>query len=152
MLNEQTTKLLIEQSESRPPEMLEFRLNKQMGTFSFNPSIKVAEQGKWLSAVTSSEPTNSVFNLTGEDNTFSITIPGYWFLSGSVGTVKGLKILLQHRSQNDIALHVKKIRERGNQKRIGENEHILSRLGFRKIEIIKNLKGTRYNNLEDMVF
>ena len=48
-----------------------------METFSFNPPIDLSE-GKWLVAVTSFEPTNSVFNITNENNRFSITIPGHW--------------------------------------------------------------------------
>ena len=49
-----------------------------METFSFSPSIHLAEEDKWLLAVTSFEATDSVFNLTDKNNSFSITIPSYW--------------------------------------------------------------------------
>ena len=39
---------LIEQRRRRPQETLEFKLNKQMATFSFNPPITLSEEGKWL--------------------------------------------------------------------------------------------------------
>ena len=48
-----------------------------MQTFSFNPPINSVEEGKWLLAVSSFEATNSVFNITNENNTFSITTPGH---------------------------------------------------------------------------
>ena len=53
-------------------------MNKQMQTFSFNPSVNLSEDDKWLLAVTSFEATNSVFNLTHENNSFLITIPDHW--------------------------------------------------------------------------
>ena len=49
-----------------------------MQTFSFNPPINLFGEGKWLLGVTSFECTNSVFKITIENNSFSITIPGHW--------------------------------------------------------------------------
>ena len=49
-----------------------------METFSSNPSIKLFEEGKWLLAVTSFEASNSVFNVTDENNSFSNTTPAHW--------------------------------------------------------------------------
>ena len=49
-----------------------------MQTFSFNPPINLVEEGKWLLALTSFETTNSVLNITNENNSFSITTPGHW--------------------------------------------------------------------------
>ena len=43
---------LIEQTKTRPQEALEFKLNKQMETFSFSTSISISEEGKGLLAVT----------------------------------------------------------------------------------------------------
>ena len=69
---------LIEQTKSKPQETLEFKMNKQMQTFLFNAPISLAEEGKWLLAVSSFECTNSVFNITNENTSFSITIPGHY--------------------------------------------------------------------------
>ena len=51
-----------------------------MDTFSSNPSINFFEEGKWLLAVTSFgsvEATNSVLNVTDENNRSSITTPAH---------------------------------------------------------------------------
>ena len=72
------TDTLIENTKTRLQEISELKTNKQMQTFSFNPPIKLVEEGKWLLAVTSFEATNSVFNITDENNSFSGSTPSYW--------------------------------------------------------------------------
>ena len=37
----------------------------------------MAEERKWLLAITSFEATNPVLNITNENNSLSITIPGH---------------------------------------------------------------------------
>ena len=69
---------MVEQTKTKPQETLEFKMNRQMQTFSFNPPINLVEEGKWLLGVSSFEFTNSVFNIRDENNSFSITIPGHW--------------------------------------------------------------------------
>ena len=49
-----------------------------MQTFSFSPPKNIIEEGKWLLGVTSFECKISVFNITNENNYFSITIPDRW--------------------------------------------------------------------------
>ena len=51
-----------------------------MQTFSFSPSINLSEEDKWLLAVTSFDASNCVFNISGENDTFSISIPSYWII------------------------------------------------------------------------
>ena len=68
---------LIEKTNIRPQETLEFKINKQMQTFSFFPPKKISELGKWLLAVTSFEATNSVLNVTHENYSFSVTVSGH---------------------------------------------------------------------------
>ena len=82
-------------------------------TCSFPPEKKLVEEGTFLLAVTSFEATHSFF-IADENNTFSITSPSHWFPPCSVGTVKRLNKLLQVRSQNDIELLVKEVREKGS--------------------------------------
>ena len=77
LLIKKHTDTLIEQTKTKPQETLEFKMNKQIETFSFSPPINLVEEGKWLLAVTSFEVTNSVFNITDENNSFAITIPGH---------------------------------------------------------------------------
>ena len=42
----------------------------------FSLPINLAEEGKWLLAVTSFEVTNSVFSIIHKKNSFSINLPG----------------------------------------------------------------------------
>ena len=60
-------------------------MNKQMQIFYFSP-INLME-GKWLLAVSSFECTNSVFNITDENNSLSL-------LYQVIGTLNQLKKLL----------------------------------------------------------
>ena len=45
-------------------------MNKQIEIFSFSPAINLAEEGKWLLAVTSFEAKNSIFNINNEKTSF----------------------------------------------------------------------------------
>ena len=78
LLIKKHTDTLIEHTKTKLQETPEFKLNKQMQTFPFNPPIILLEGGKWLLAVSSFKCTNSVFNITNENNSFSIIIPGHY--------------------------------------------------------------------------
>ena len=95
-------------------------MNKHSQTFSFNPPIKLIEEGKWLLGVTSFEATNSVFKITKENNSFSITIPGHWNTKSPEKTIDELSKLLEFRSENDIELHTEQVRK----KRINFNKRL----------------------------
>ena len=73
-----------------------------METFLFNPPINLVEEGKWFLAVTFFETTNSVFNITNENNTFSMSIPGCWRIPNFLedGIIDKLKNILKFESQN----------------------------------------------------
>ena len=120
-----------------------------MQTFSFNPPINLVEEGKWLLAVSSFECTNSVFNITDENNSFSIIIPGHYQNESDQKTIDELKKLLELRSENGIELHVEQVRKRGL---ILINDYSLSSLGMFKDEILEKLKNVKYNDLEDLVY
>ena len=102
---------LIEQTKPKPQETLEFKMNKQMQTFSFNPPINLREEGKWLLVVTSCECANSVFNITNQNNSFSITIPGHWIPEKAQQTIDKLKELLEF-DKRDLSLQIAAVRER----------------------------------------
>ena len=70
LLIKKHTNTLIKETKTKPKETLEFKMNKQMQTFSFTPPRNLLEEGKWLLAVTSFECTNSVFDITNENNSF----------------------------------------------------------------------------------
>ena len=108
----------------KPQETLDFKLNKQLEFLSFSPSINLVEEGKHFLAVASFEAANSVFNVTHENNTFSITAPGHWFSKGDAETFNELRELLGLRAQNDFELHVEENRKIGNQIKMRDNKNI----------------------------
>ena len=149
LLIKKHTDTLIEQTKTKPQETLEFKMNKQMETFSFSPPINLVEEGKWLLAVSSFECTNSVLNITNENNSFSITIPGQWNSESAEKTIDKLNKLLELRSQNDIDFHVEQVRKKGL---ILINDYSLSSLDTFREEILLELKKVKYDDLEDMVY
>ena len=149
LLIKKHTDTLIEQTKTKPQETLEFKMNKRRQTFSFNPPLNLIEEGKWLIAVCSLECTNSVFNITNENNSFSIIIPGHWETKSAEKTIDELNKLLELRSQNGIELHVEQVRKKGI---LLINDYSLSSLGMFKDEIFEELKKAKYNDLEDLVY
>ena len=111
LLKKKHTDTLIQQTKTKPQETLESKMNKQIQTFSFNPPINLVEEGKWLLAVSSFECTNSVFNITNENNSFSIIIPGHYQNKSDEKTIDNLNKLLELKSPE---LHVEEVRKRGN--------------------------------------
>ena len=82
-----------------------------------------------------SEQTLFFVKITNENNSFSITIPGHWQSKSDEKTIDKLNKLLDLRS---LELHVKEVRKRGNQIKIGENEY--------KLSDFDTQKKTRYLN------
>ena len=110
LLIKRHTDTLIEQTKTKLQETLEFKMDKQMQTFSFNPPINLVEEGKCLLAVSSSQCTNSVFNITNENNLFSFIIPGHYQNKSDEKTIEDLNELLELKS---LELHVEEVRKRG---------------------------------------
>ena len=149
LLLKKHTDTLIQQTKTRPQETLEFKMDKQMQTFSFNPPINLIEEDKWLLAVSSFECTISVFNITNDNNSFSIIIQGHWETEFAEKTINEVNRLLDLRS---LELHVNEVRKRGNKIKIGEKEYKLSDFDNQKYEIIEELKKAKYKDLEDLVY
>ena len=149
LLIKKHTDTLIEQTKTKPQETLEFKMNKQMQTFSFDPPKNLVEEGKWLLGVSSFECTNSIFNITNENNSFSIIIPGHYETESAEKTIDELNKLLELRS---LELHVNEVRKRGNKLKIGDNENKISDFDTQKNEITEELKNIKYNDLEDLVY
>ena len=143
LLIKKHTDTLIEQTKTKPQETLEWKMNNQMQTFSFNPPINLVEEGKWLLAVSSLECTNSVFNITNENNSFSIIIPGHYQNKSDEKTIDDLNKLLELKS---LELHVEEFRKRGNKIKIGDDEYNLSDFDTQKNEILEELKKAKYND------
>ena len=149
LLIKKHTDTLIEQTKTKAQETIDFKMNKQMQTFSFNPPINLVEEGKWLMAVSLFDCTNSVLIKTNENNSFSIIIPGHYQTESTAKTIDDLNKLLELKS---LELHVKEVRKRGNKTKIGDNEYKLSDFGTQQNEILEELENAKYNDLKDLVY
>ena len=149
LLIKKHTDTLIEQTKTRAQETLQFKLKKQRQTFSFNPPINSVEEDKWLLAVSSFECTNSVFNITDDNNSFSIIIPGHYETEFAEKFIDEINRLLELRT---LELHVNEVRKRSNITKIGDKENQLSDFDDQKYEIIEELKNNKYIDLEDLIY
>ena len=143
------TDTLIKNTLTKPQETLEFKMDKQTQRFSFNPPINLIEEDKWLLAVFSFECTSSVFNITNENNSFSIIIPGHYETEFAEQIIDDLNKLLELKS---LELHVEEVKKQGNKIKIADKEYKLSDFDNQKYEIIGELKNVKYNDLEDLVY
>ena len=143
LLIEKHIDTLIEQTKTKPQETLDFVMNKQMETFSFNQPINLSEEGKWLLAVTSFGATYSVFNITDENTSFSISIPSYCRIPNYLedNIIDKLKDLQKPKSEYDIELHLQEVRKRGNKIKIGDKDYKLSDFDSFEKEILDELKN-----------
>ena len=149
LLIKKHTDTLIQQTKTKPQESLEFKMNNQMQTFSFNPPINLIEVGKCLIGVTLLECTSSVFNIINENNSFSIIVQGHYETEFAEKFINDLNKLLELKS---LELHVEEVRKRGNKIKVGDNEYELSVCDTQKNEILGELRKVKYNDLEDLVY
>ena len=140
LLIQKHTDTLIEQTKTKPQETLEFKMNKQRQTFSFNHPINLVEEDKWLLAASSFECTNSVFNITDDNTSFSIIIPGHYETEFAEKIIDELIRLLELRT---LELHVNEVRKRSNIIKIGDKEYKLSDFDNQKYEILQELKNAK---------
>ena len=153
LLIKKHTNTLIEQTKTKPQETLEFKMTQSKQTFSFNPPINLVEEGKRLLAVSLFDCTNSVYNVTDANNSFSIIIPAQWSIPSFLkfNIFDELKNLLKLKSENDIDLNVQEVRKRGDKLKIGDKENKLTVFDTSRDEILQELKKANYHDLEDMV-
>ena len=87
------------------------------------------------------ECTNSVFNITDENNSFSIIIPGRWRIPNYLDDdiIDNLKKLLKLKSEIKIELHVNEVRKEGNKIKNNSKENSSSDFDiFFKKKYLKN--------------
>ena len=63
---------IVEKTLSKPQETLEFEMNKQKESFSFDIPLELPE--KWMMGVTSLEVYNTVYNITEKNNKLKILL------------------------------------------------------------------------------
>ena len=103
--------VLFGQTRIRPPKTLEFKLHKQIETFSFNPPINLFEKRTWFLALNIFEATNSVFNITDKKNSFSIQTLSYWTPEGGEELITKPNSLLELRSQRTLSYMLENLRK-----------------------------------------
>ena len=102
--------------------------------------------------VTSFECIKSGFNITKENNSFSISIPGQWISGDGEELINELNKLLEQRSENDIEFHVKDVEKRETRLEIGNSGDTLAGLDQFKSEVLSELKRVNYRDLKEMVY
>ena len=110
------TDSLTEQTRTKPQDLGEFKLKKQMEMFSFSPLINLYDEANCFLTVTIFGALISDSSITGEDNTFSISTPGHWSSRGGAEAINGLQKFLETRHQNYIKLHLEEVMKRRKQK------------------------------------
>ena len=75
---------IVENALSKPQETLEFKMNKQKESFSFDIPLDLPEQ--WMMGVTSLEVYNTVYNITEKNNKFKILLKDEQLKSLNVDT------------------------------------------------------------------
>ena len=119
LLIKEHTDTLIQQKKTKPQEALEFKVKKQTQTFSFSPPKNLFEEDKWMLAVSSFECTNSVLNITDDNNSFSIITTGHWETEFAEKSIDEVNRLLGLRF---LDFHVNEVRKRGNVIKIRDKE------------------------------
>ena len=152
LLIRKPTDALIDQMKTKRKETLEFKLNMQVKTFSFSPTMNLVEERKRLLALTSIEATNSVFNITDENSRFSVTTPNHRNSENCEELINKLNKLLELRSQNDMELHVKEVEKSGTRIEIGNSGYNSSSFDHFKREILAEMRRAKEKDLEDMVY
>ena len=99
--------------------------------------------------MSSLECTNSVFNITNENNSFSINIPGHYQNKSDEETIDDPNKLLELKSPE---LHVKEVRRRRNLIKTGYNLYKLLDFDTHKNEKLDESKNVKCNDLEDLVY
>ena len=98
------------------------------------------------------ETTNSIFILTDENSSFSISAAGHWIPEDSEEIVDKLNELLELRSQNDFELHVKEVEKRATRTKVQNNGYNSTGFDHFKSEKLAELRRVKYKDLEDMVY
>ena len=99
--------------------------------------------------MSSFECKSSVFNITDDNNSFSIIIPAHWESEFADKIIDELNRLLKLKT---LDLHVNEVRKRGNLIKIGDKEYNLSDFDNQKYEILEELKNVKHNDLADLVY
>ena len=101
--------------------------------------------------VSSFKTTNSVPNITDENISLSISVPGHWNPEDGEELINNLNKLLELRSENHIELHVKEVKKRETRIEIDNSGCITAGFDPFKGEVLLELKRVKNKDVEFMV-
>ena len=125
---------IVENTLSKPQETLEFKMNKQKESFSFDIPLDLPEQ--WMMGVTSLEVYNTVYNITEKNNKLKLFT-----------TEQNLK---EYKVATEFMSKIKKLYETSGNKGISNIEEIkklINDVKFKKVVFPENY----YNELEKII-
>ena len=139
--------MLIEQTKTKQQKTIDLKLNKPKETFSFIFPKNLSEEEKLILALTAFEATISVFILTDENISFSVSSPRYW--TPKVGEEITIKWNdpLELRSQNDNDSHVKEVEKRSTQLEIENSGYNSASFDPFKSEILADLRIVKFKEI-----
>ena len=129
----------VENTLSKPQEALEFKMNKQKETFSFDIPLDLPEQ--WMMGVTSLEVFNSVYNITERNNRFEIRLPLQDFKSLNVDT----------RLVKNVYEYFNKFHETATQASYNDYVEKINKLIFDSYSKDKKLSSFDFNELKKVI-
>ena len=125
---------IVENTHSKPQETLEFKMNKQKESFSFDIPLELPE--KLMMGVTSLEVYNTVYNITEKNNKLKL-----------LTTEQNLK---EYKVATEFMSKIKKLYETSGNKGISnieEIEKLINDVEFKKVVFPENY----YNELEKII-
>ena len=114
---------IVENALSKPQETLEFKVNKQKKSFSFDILLELPE--KWKMGVTSLEVYNTVYNITEKNN--------------KIKFFDTEKMFTAHKGNTEFMSNIKKLYETSGNKGISNIEK------YKKLINDDNFKKTRHS-------
>ena len=88
---------VVDNTHAKPQETLEFKMNKQSESFSFNIPLELPE--KWMMGVTSLEVYNTVYNITSKNNSIQIQLTDEQIEKVGIDTQLAMNIEYLHKSK-----------------------------------------------------
>ena len=116
---------IVENTLSKPQETLEFKMNKQKESFSFDIPLDLPEQ--WMMGVTSLEVYNTVYNITEKNNKIKL--------------FKTDKMLKEYKVPTEFMSKIKKLYETSGNKGISNIEEIKKLINddnFKEVTLSQN--------------
>ena len=98
---------IVENTHSKPQETLEFKMNKQKESFSFDIPLELPE--KWMMGVTSLEVYNTVYNITEKNNKFKLLFTEKMLKENDVDTQLVPNVEYLYKTSGDIEKNKKLI-------------------------------------------